>query len=344
MLRTYPGAMGRPLLLPLFCTLALGLAACGGNDDDDTAKTNSDPAGTTAAAPGKAFPKADGTKDEDTLLRSLDGQGQSYTFAPAFSQLAPRTDRVSGLLLDPGGDVIDGVEVAFYTARSNGTKVRGPFVARVEPFGIRPQFISAQTSQDPDTRKDYLAATLTDLPTSGKVKLLVVGRGKDGKLRPADASSVPVSPAKAPPEPGDQAISVATLTGEDVRGDYSKISTREPPAKDLQKESLDDVLGKKPVVVAFATPALCQSRVCGPSVDVLEQIRSDVPEDDVAMIHQEIYVDNDPNKGLRPQVTKYRLLSEPWTYVIDASGKVSSRFEGPVSVRELSEAVEKVRA
>jgi len=34
-----------------------------------------------------------------------------------------------------------------------------------------------------------------------------------------------------------------------------------------------DVLGKKPVVVLFASPALCVSRTCGPVADVTEQVK-----------------------------------------------------------------------
>ena len=61
------------------------------------------------------------------------------------------------------------------------------------------------------------------------------------------------------------------------------------------------MLGKKPVVLTFATPQLCQSRVCGPVVDVVEQVKATATKG-VAFIHQEIYKDNDINKGFRPQV------------------------------------------
>jgi len=97
-------------------------------------------------------------------------------------------------------------------------------------------------------------------------------------------------------------------------------------------------------VLLFATPALCTSRVCGPVVDVAEQVKRDVEVDggDVAFIHQEIYVDNDINKGTRPQVNAYRLPSEPWLYVMDRDGKVSTLIEGAFSVEELQAAVDKV--
>ena len=101
-----------------------------------------------------------------------------------------------------------------------------------------------------------------------------------------------------------------------------------------------DVLGKKPVVLAFATPQLCQTRVCGPVDDVVAEVRAQ--NEDVEFIAKEIYVDNDINKGFRPQVGEWRLPTEPWTFVIGKDGKVVERFEGAVSVRELQAAVDKL--
>jgi len=60
----------------------------------------------------------------------------------------------------------------------------------------------------------------------------------------------------------------ATLSS--VAGDASKISTRIPPAEDLLKTDYATAVGKKPIVITFATPLAVQSRVCGPVVDVVE--------------------------------------------------------------------------
>ena len=60
-----------------------------------------------------------------------------------------------------------------------------------------------------------------------------------------------------------------------------------------------DVVGKEPVVLLFATPALCQSRVCGPVVDVAEQVKRD-RGDDAAFIHMEIYEDNNAAAAAPP--------------------------------------------
>ena len=68
-------------------------------------------------------------------------------------------------------------------------------------------------------------------------------------------------------------------------------------------------------MLIFATPRLCQSRVCGPVVDVAEQLKADYG-DEAEFIHMEIFHDNDINKGLRPQPAAWRLPSEPWAFTI----------------------------
>ena len=94
-------------------------------------------------------------------------------------------------------------------------------------------------------------------------------------------------------------------------------------------------------MLIFATPLLCQSRVCGPVVDVVEQVRSETKAD-VAFIHQEIYKDNQVEQGPAPQVAAWRLPSEPWIFVIDRNGGVRTRIEGAISAGELQRAVAEV--
>jgi hypothetical protein len=163
----------------------------------------------------------------------------------------------------------------------------------------------------------------------------------DGRLVAASPSPLGVKGSlPPPPDEGQQAVSVHTLTVHDVKK-VSAITTRVPPDTNLLQDDFAKVLGRKPVVLIFATPALCQSRVCGPVVDVAEQVKSAFGNR-VAFIHQEIYKDNQPNKGLRPQLLKWRLESEPWTFVIDRSGRITARIEGAVSVPELRALVQKV--
>ena len=64
--------------------------------------------------------------------------------------------------------------------------------------------------------------------------------------------------------------------------------------------------------------------------------------DRVAFIHQEVYKNNRIQDGPRPQMTAFGLQTEPWLFVIDRTGKVSSVLQGPFSVQELEAAVQKV--
>ena len=130
---------------------------------------------------------------------------------------------------------------------------------------------------------------------------------------------------------------IHTPTADDV-GDVTEIDTRIPPSS-MHDVDFADVVGKEPVVLLFATPALCQSRVCGPVVDVAEQVKRDRP-DDAAYIHMEIWNQNDPNKGAREQVLDYNLRTEPWLFVINSDGTVSTRIEGAFSIDELNQALD----
>ena len=91
-------------------------------------------------------------------------------------------------------------------------------------------------------------------------------------------------------------------------------------------------------MLLFATPQLCQSRVCGPVTDIALQLQAEYG-DRVEFIHQEVYADNDPNKGLRPPLQQFNLRSEPWLFVVGADGEVTSRLEGSFGLDAFEQAI-----
>ena len=131
---------------------------------------------------------------------------------------------------------------------------------------------------------------------------------------------------------------MSTPTKADVGGDIESIDTRQPPST-MHEVDFADVVGKKPVILLFATPALCQSRVCGPVVDIAEQVKAR-RGGEAEFIHQEIFVGNDIDKGFRPQVLKWKLPTEPWVFAVDRKGRVAARIEGAFSAEELERAVD----
>jgi hypothetical protein len=305
---------------------------CGGSKNDDSPPPQPEPTGQPAD-----FPAANG-KSFDDLASMAEGKGP--VLAPSVSLLHKGKNRFGFALFDTAHKQITGVEVALYTARNDGSGVRGPYVARSESLAVRPQFQSQTTASDPDAAKSVYVA---DVPFKLNGKQAVIAIAKlDGRLLVTNGYGVDVTRAgSGPPGVGDRAVDVHTQTLTDVGGDGEQLDTRRPVAKDLLQEDLADVLGKRPVVITFATPLLCQSRVCGPVVDIVEQVKANASKS-VAFIHQEIYANNKVNDGLRPPVTQWRLRSEPWTFVIDRKGRISTRFEGAFSAGELQRAVAKV--
>jgi hypothetical protein len=284
------------------------------------------------------FPRSRGRTMAELRVRS---SGQSLVFSPSVQQLRRGMNRYGFALFDTARKQITGAKVALYVSREDGSGVRGPYVARSESLKVDGPFQSRTTASDPEAAK---AIYVADVPFWRRGRHVVTAIAKlDGRLVGTNGFTVEVGRrGPAPPDVGERAIRVHTKTLADVGGDASAIDTRTPPASDLLRTDLADVLGRKPVVIAFATPALCVSRVCGPVVDIVEEAKSRAPAG-IAFIHQEIYRDNEVNNGVQPPVTAWRLPSEPWTFVIDRTGRVAARFEGAFSVGELERAIAKVK-
>ena len=173
----------------------------------------------------------------------------------------------------------------------------------------------------------------------GDYELLGLARYDDRLVAASTAGGgVRVASKGAVPNVGEKAPRIHTPTKSSVGGDVKKIDTRDPP-DDMHDVDFASVLGKKPVILIFATPLLCQSRVCGPVVDIAEQVKAKRGKDAV-FIHQEIYTDNQVEKGYRPQVLDYHLPTEPWLFAIDRHGVIRARIEGAFSVNELNQAVD----
>jgi hypothetical protein len=306
--------------------IATLMAACG----DDS----SDPENERAAPPSSEFPAAQGRTTEQILADSEPGD---LVVSPSGSVYPKGDDRFGFAVFTVDHQQITDADVAIYAAPGADAPAKGPYPARLESLATDPGFTAQTTSQDPDAATVvYVTDLKLDLPGEWRLIALV---SRDDETTAVRLPSISVDPTDPIPAPGEKAPPTHTPTVEDV-GDVSQIDTRVPPDT-MHDTDLADVLGKQPVVLLFATPALCQSRVCGPVVDVAEQVKAEHP-DDVAFIHMEIYNDNDPNRGLRPQVSAYHLQTEPWLFVIDRNGRIDTRIEGAFSVDELEQAVDRV--
>src|SRR6202035_3156327 len=121
-------------------------------------------------------------------------------------------------------------------------------------------------------------------------------------------------------------------------GNLSLVTTRIPPEQ-MHSVSFNQVLGKRPVALLFSTPELCHSRVCGPVTDIMVELQHEVGNRS-ALIHQEVYVDNQPTRGLRAQLHQFILLTEPWLFTVNSKGVITARLDGVFGVNEARAALQ----
>ena len=320
--------------------VSLLLSACGASSGSRGKGANvSQPAATA-----DDFPSAKGR----SLLAIRRGLGPGPVLAPTVSLLGPGDDRYGFGLFDRARKQIAQTPVALYIERQGSTKVSGPFLAHDLSLAVKPPYQSETVAKDPDAAKSLYIADI-HIPRPGDYAVLGVAK-LDGRLVATDPIGLHVSAEDPVPNVGDSAPRVATPTVASAGGDVASIDTRTPPDS-MHDQSLADVLGKKPVILLFATPALCQSRVCGPVVDIAEELKAE-SRGQAVFIHQEIYRDNTIAPGclegtrpesqcFRPQVIAYHLPTEPWAFAIDRRGKIVARLEGAFSKSELETALRK---
>lgn len=146
----------------------------------------------------------------------------------------------------------------------------------------------------------------------------------------------------AAPGVGSKAVSVDSPTLADAP--LKAIDTSPEPDEAFHRLSIADAVASgKPSVVAFATPSFCETRTCGPSLEVVTEAAKTF-EGKVNFVHVEPYkLDSDGVLKLGPgnqrQLAEagiaWGLPSEPWVFVVDAGGTVVARFEGPYTLEEL---------
>jgi hypothetical protein len=314
----------------------LALAGCGGSGTAGSSARNAQPAPPSPRVAAAERPRlADFPAARGRTLRQLAGQlvaGPQVGLAT--SVYTPGSNRIAFGLIGSDGAFVYG-RTAVYVAAAADRPARGPFLAPADSLQVRPAFRSRTSASDPNDVQAVYHATV-ELPRPGR--WFVVAVTEAGSKYLGGTAVVIVRRGLGIPAVGDPAPRVHTPTLASVGGDVKQIDTRVPPDR-MHAVDLADVLGKRPVALLFATPALCQSRVCGPVTDIAAQLQT-VYGNRVAFIHNEVYVGNDVSKGLRPQLKAFGLTTEPWLFAIDRHGRVAARLEGAFGIAEFRQAIE----
>ncbi len=308
--------MPRLAALSLLLVAAI-LAACGG----ERPVVETPPESTRAGFPDR----------RTTLLELRAGVPAGPVLSPTVTVVRTRRTRITFRLLDPPDGVARPDAAALYVARIGGRELGGPFLARRRSLRVSDRFRSGRGAAAADVGREHWVADVVP-PGAGPFVLTALvrdGEGDDARLKTTNQLALRASDRGGPPDPGERALPVHTDADD----------SREPPLPALHRADLADVLGRRPVVLVFASPGRCPTRVCAHVVDAAAQVHA---QTGVETIHQETFVSDDLDDGLSLPARAWRLPTPAWTFVIDEGGTVADRFEGAVSVRELRGAVERL--
>ena len=308
--------------------LVVLLAGCGDDGDDSarepraasSAELRAQLKGATESTAAE-FPATEGRTLQE-VANAIGAAGPQVGLAT--SVFTPGENRLAFGVIDRKTGFVYG-KTAVYVASGPNAKARGPFPAPADLLVTDPPY----RSQTAASEEDIFAAiyqTRVPLERPGKAFVLVVTKVRDQLVGAPTQIQVTSTRRDRVPRVGERPPAINTETVASASGDIASIDTRLPP-DDMHDVDVADVLGTKPVALLFATPQLCESRVCGPVVDIAAQLKQEYG-DRVQFIHQEVYVANRVDKGLRAPLRRFNLPTEPWLFTFDADGKVAARLEG----------------
>lgn len=199
----------------------------------------------------------------------------------------------------------------------------------------------------PDVNGYWTADVNFDQPGQWSLETVLERSGQQVDVRPLPLLVLARSQY---PNIGDKPPASENLTLS-TASNIKRISTDPTPEPALYQMTVAQAFqAGKPFVVTFATPAYCQTRFCGPLVDIVKAVRKQFA-DRVNFIHIEPYVLDDQGQLVQapqggPEISvpmqQWNLQTEPWVFVVGADGRITARFEGAASTDELTAAIEKV--
>jgi hypothetical protein len=149
-----------------------------------------------------------------------------------------------------------------------------------------------------------------------------------------------VSEGTHAPDIGAAAPASNTRTAATV-GSLEELSTGSAPDAALYQLTIAKALeADLPLVVVFASPAFCTNALCGPQVEVVGDLAADY-HGRANFIHVDLYenpheIQGDLTRAVRtPILEEWGILTDEWTFVVDADGRIAARFEAFVTREEL---------
>jgi hypothetical protein len=184
----------------------------------------------------------------------------------------------------------------------------------------------------------YVTGVNFDVPGRWGVDISVTTDSTQVQLIPLEFDVLEESPE---PAVGDPAPASRQFTLADV-ADIAEIDSSFEPRPHMHDITIADALAAgKPVVVAFATPAFCESRTCGPAMKMVMDPLYEKYQGQAVFIHVEPYGLKELREGTGripvEAADEWNLETQPWVFVIDAQGRVAGKFEGIIAMDEVED-------
>lgn len=243
---------------------------------------------------------------------------------PQNSSLTVGVNRVSVALLDANRNPLAMSDVSLQLRNAAGRTLEQRSLTNVAAqYGGIPVYIG-----------------VASFPDVGQYQFIV--RGKHGGAEVSGHAFVTVqlhsqevmvgAPAPAVKQPvlGDPGVTIG------------KIDSGVPPDTWHSETVAQGVREHKPMVLFFGDPAYCPSKTCGPTVGILQQLCAQYCST-MLFEHIETYYPAQapgPNAPVNPAFTGFGLQTDPWVFFVNASGVVSDRYEGPVTLGQLVQSAE----
>ena len=278
------------------------------------------------------FPKPAG-KTLQALADEIGGGPQMGLAGSVY--LAGQPNRVAFGVIDEQAGFVYG-KTALYVARSPGSPAKGPYVAPADVLVTEAPYRSQQAATEADPfaavyaaqvpfakpgQYSVMAVTLVDgkpVAAPGQLKVITSARGQGPRGRRAGAEGADRHGRRPP----------AATSRRSTRAARRATCTRTSPTCSARSRSR-----------CCSRRRSCASRASAArsSTSAL-QLRARYG-DQVEFIHQEVYTDNDPNKGLRKPLQEFNLPTEPWLFVVGKDGKITARLEGSFGLDAFEQAL-----
>jgi hypothetical protein len=278
---------------------------------------------------------------------SSDGSAPSTTISTSATDTAPvvpAADFTEGLTVvasSPGALGVGTQRVLMVVATQESELLGGPDDPATVTFALDGEEFADNPTEwvwGIEGVRGFYVATF-DFPRPGNWEATLTNAAGSAQTSPFTVSEQVLVPEVGTPAPASDSRTSADAPLEQITTDP------EPEPTFYELSIADAVTSGRPSVIVFATPAVCTTAICGPTMEVMKSVATDFSE--ANFVHVEVYENIDDPQGQLIEVdavTEWGLPTEPWVFVIDAEGTVAARFEGTVGANELARALEALQS